>query len=104
VVVVVGETVWDPFRATSTPFKYTWSASVVVHVSVEDCPAWIVVGLAVRFAVSWSMPPPELLPETVTVALDETRWSPSTATSVYVLVAVGETTFDPLLSTWTPSR
>jgi hypothetical protein len=32
-------TVLDPFRDTSAPFKYTWSARFVVHVSVDDCPA-----------------------------------------------------------------
>jgi hypothetical protein len=59
----------------------------------------------VSFAVSWSTPPPpELLPDTVTVALDETRMPLSIATSVYVFVALGETVFDPLRSTWTPSR
>jgi hypothetical protein len=73
-VVTAGETLWDPDLATSTLFRYTWSASVVLHVSVEDCPGCIAVGLAVSFAVSWSTPPPpELLPDTVTVALDETR-------------------------------
>jgi len=83
VVVLAGETVLDPYLDTSTPFKYAWSASSVVHVSVEDCPGWIVVGLATRCASTCSvLPPLEPLPDTVTVALDETRWSPSTATSV----------------------
>jgi hypothetical protein len=36
VVVAAGETLWDPDLATSMLFRYTWSASVVTHVSVED--------------------------------------------------------------------
>jgi hypothetical protein len=99
VVVVVGETIFDPSLTTSTPFKYTCSALLVSHVSEEDCPACIVMGNAVMLALTLSSPPLEPPLDTVTVALDETRWPSSTATSVYVFVALGETVFDPLLYT-----
>jgi hypothetical protein len=55
-------------------------------------------------ALTWSSPPLEPPLVTVIVALDETRCSSATATSVYVVVALGETVFEPLRYTWTPSR
>ena len=89
VFVAVGETVFDPHRDTEIPSRYTSSASLVFHVNVEDCPALIVVGLAVSVALSSELPPqvpepPEPLPLllTVTVALDETRSLLWTATNV----------------------
>ena len=46
-VVVVGETVWDPFNATDVPFKSALTAFFVVHVSVELPPEAMVLGSSV---------------------------------------------------------
>jgi hypothetical protein len=44
--VVVGETIWEPFVATVTPFKSALTALFVVHVNVALFPTTMDVGLA----------------------------------------------------------
>ena len=56
-------------------------AFAVDHVNVEDPPLWIDVGFAVNDAVGIATGG-GLVPDTVTVAIDETRSGSSTATSV----------------------
>jgi hypothetical protein len=99
VVVDVGETVCDPLTGTDAPFRVALTALVDVQVSVELPPGAIEVGLALIAAVGapleftvtvvWAVAvvPPELL-----------------AMKVYVVVAVGETTCDPLTATAAPFR
>jgi hypothetical protein len=95
----VGETTCDPFNATVVPFRSALTALVVVQVRVELPPTAIVVGLPVIPAVGF----PLVL--TVTVAV-EVAVAPEElfAMKVYVVVAVGETTCDPLTATEAPFR
>lgn len=67
VVVAVGETDFDPEVATAPmPLSIvTELAFVLDHVNVDDCPAVMLVGLALRVTVG----APEVVP-TVTVAVD----------------------------------
>ncbi|PYR43324.1 MAG: hypothetical protein DMF93_03490 [Acidobacteria bacterium] len=92
VVVAVGLTPFEPFSATEAPSRYTAVALLLVQFNVDAWPAWIVVGVAVTLprntveleqsSSSPHEPPPDEPPDTVTVAVDVTRWSSSTATSV----------------------
>ena len=99
VVVAVGETVWDPLTGTDTPFRVALTALVDVQVSVELPPGAIEVGLALIAAVG--------APLAVTVTL---AWAEAVvpdepvAMKVYVVVAVGETVWDPLTGTDAPFR
>ncbi len=43
-----GVTVADPDAAMGAPFSVTLVAPLVLHESVDDCPALIVVGVAVK--------------------------------------------------------
>jgi hypothetical protein len=65
VVVVVGETTWEPFNGTATPFRSALTALFVVHVNVELLPTTMDVGLA---AIPAPGGPPDV---TVTVAWDD---------------------------------
>jgi hypothetical protein len=96
VVVAVGETVCDPLTATVAPFSVALTAFVDVQVSVELPPDAIEVGFALIAAVG-------ALALTVTVAWAEVV-APAEflAINVYVVVAVGETTCDPLTATAAP--
>jgi hypothetical protein len=70
VVVAAGDIGCDPLSATGAPFNVTDVAFVLLHVSMDDCPAVMDVGFADSDAVgagSVEVPP------TVTVTLSDTR-------------------------------
>jgi hypothetical protein len=92
--VAVGETTCDPLSATAVPFKFALTQLTVFHVSVELPPDAMEVGFA-------SMPAAG--PSTVTVAC-AVAVAPDELldTKAYVVVAVGETTCDPLIATAAP--
>jgi len=76
--VAVGDMLCDPLAATTAPSNVTPVAFDVVHVNIADCPLWIEVGDAVRFAVGI----PEgggAVVDTVTVALASTSSRPAFA-------------------------
>src|SRR2546430_8701154 len=87
VVVAVGLTLFEPFSATEAPSRYRAVALLLVQFNVDAWPAWIVVGVAVTLprntveleqsSSSPHEPPPDEPPDTVTVAVDVTRRSPS---------------------------
>ena len=77
----VGEYVCDPFAATALPFSVTDVAFVVAHVKVIDWPLVIVADAGVNEAVGIATGG-GADPDTVTVALDDTRSPLSTATIV----------------------
>ena len=88
VVVVVGLTGTDPdvgFDPTPLSIE-TDVAFVVVHVSVDDCPAPIVVGDALNVAVGAGCPT-----VIVTCAVRGVPSAVPVALQVYVVVTVGET-------------
>src|SRR2546426_867988 len=94
VVVAVGDTDELPEMATAAPLSVALVAFVDDHVTVADCPAWIVVGLAEIVAVGTG--------RTVTVT-DPCACPPGPVTiSVYVVVAVGDTDVLPDMATTAP--
>jgi hypothetical protein len=99
VVVEVGETLCDPLVATEVPFNVTVVAFDVFHESIDDCPFWMLAGFAFIEAVGIGV-----VADTVTVAVSVVEPAELVATSVYVLVAVGDVLFDPLAETTAPSN
>src|SRR2546422_838808 len=96
VVVAVGDTDVLPDVATAAPLSVPLVAFVDDHVTVADCPAWIVVGLAEIVAVGAGGA------VTVTVA-DACTWPPDpVTTSVNVVVAVRDTVALPDVATAVP--
>jgi hypothetical protein len=101
VVVALGEYDCDPLSATGAPFMVTDVAFVVLHVSVDDCPLVIDVGLADNVAVGAGSVVGA--PDTVTVAVAVAETPAALrATNVYVVVVVGEYACDPLSATEAP--
>jgi hypothetical protein len=98
VVVTIGETVRDPFALTADPLRVTVVAFMVDHCSVELCPLIIEVGIALISAVGIGAGGAV----TVTVAIAETEPAELVATSVYVVVTVGEYVPDPFNATALP--
>jgi len=96
VVVAVGDTGAEPESGREPrPLSIvTVVAFVVVHVRVDDWPAMIAVGFAVKLAVGAGL-------VTVTVTCFVVVPPAPVAVSVYVVVAVGETTMDPFTG-WLP--
>ena len=93
VVVDVGETIFDPFTATAPmPLSSdTEVAFVVDHVSVDELPLTIEVGLAENVAVGAAA-----VTVTVAVLLGSGLTATLFAVSVYVVVADGLTPVEPL--------
>jgi hypothetical protein len=85
----------DPFAETAAPSSVTVVAFDVAHDSVDDPPLVTLVGIAVSSAVGIGT-------LTVTVACAVTDPVELVATSLYVVVTVGDTGWDPLTATGDP--
>ena len=99
--VAVGKSTTDPFTATGVPFKVTEVALVVTHVKVVCPQLRMLVGDAVNEAVGIGGGGGGGL-VTVTVVLAVAEPVALVATSLYVVVAVGEYACDPLRATGLP--
>jgi hypothetical protein len=97
VVVAPGETICDPLAATAAPFNVIDVASADVQDNIADWPVSIVAGVTVNMAVGIGTGA-----VTVTVALTVLTPVALVARSVYIVVAAGETTCDPLAATVAP--
>jgi hypothetical protein len=71
VVVAVGETTIDPFRATAVPLRFALTQLMVFQVNVELPPDVIEVGLAVIPAAGAPADPTVTVAEEVAVVPDE---------------------------------